>query len=81
MGENENLLLKAFSEGLGIPESRISDALTYNSIPEWDSVAHMVLVSSIEEKFGIMLDTNEILDLSSVAQARKIVGEHGVVFS
>jgi acyl carrier protein len=66
---------------LGVPESRIADVLTYNSIPEWDSVAHMVLISSIEEKFGIMLDTNEILDLSSVAQARKIVSKHGVVFS
>jgi acyl carrier protein len=81
VSENESLLLKAFSEGLGVPESRISDVLTYNSIPEWDSVAHMVLISSIEEKFGIMLDTNEILDLSSVAQARKIVSKHGVVFS
>jgi acyl carrier protein len=81
VSENESLLLKAFSEGLGGPESRIADVLTYNSIPEWDSVAHMVLISSIEEKFGIMLDTNEILDLSSVAQARKIVSKHGVVFS
>jgi acyl carrier protein len=70
----------AFSEALNIPLDSVNDNLKYNSIPEWDSVAHMVLISVIEEKFDVMLDTNEILDMSSVAQAKVILENHGVVF-
>jgi acyl carrier protein len=40
----------------------------------------MILVSAIEEKFSVMLDTNEILDLSSVAQAKTILTKHGITF-
>ena len=81
MNPNNDRLRKAFSTGLSIPIERIIDDLAYNSISEWDSVAHMVLVSTIEEEFGIMLDTNEILDLSSVGKAKQILQGHDLSFS
>jgi acyl carrier protein len=40
----------------------------------------MILVSALEEKFYVMLDTNEILDMSSVAKAKIILGNHGIEF-
>jgi acyl carrier protein len=76
----KEVLNSAFSESLGIPLASVKDELKYNSIPEWDSVAHMVLVSVLEEKFDVMLDTNDILDMSSVAQAQVILEKHGILF-
>jgi acyl carrier protein len=73
-------LVTVFSEVLSVPVDIVTDDLKYNSISEWDSVAHMILVSAIEEKFSVMLDTNEILDLSSVAQAKTILAKHGIIF-
>ncbi len=79
--ESFKLLLESFCEALNITSDLVVDDLKYNSIAEWDSVAHMLLVSAIEEKFDVMFDTNEILDLSSVKQAKLILGKHGVEFS
>jgi acyl carrier protein len=78
---NKEILYSAFCESLNISRETLNDDLKYNTVAEWDSVAHMVLISVIENKFGVMLDTNDILDLSSVAQAQAILEKHGVSFS
>ena len=77
---NDEKLRACFQRTFGIPLEQIRDDLTYNSIPEWDSVGHMALVAALETAFDIMLDTNDILDLSSVAKAREILGKYGVRF-
>jgi acyl carrier protein len=40
----------------------------------------MALVVAIEGAFGIMLDTDDILGLSSVGRARDILVRYGVTF-
>lgn len=80
MSANSTKLYQAFARALEIDESLVKDDLSYESIPEWDSVAHMALVAALENAFEAMLDTNEILDLSSVAKAKEILGNHGVNF-
>lgn len=73
-------LRTCFSRTLGIPMERVTDELAYNTIKEWDSVGHMAVVAAIETTFDVMLDTDEILDMSSVGQAEKILRKHGVDF-
>jgi acyl carrier protein len=73
-------LQRAFANGLGIDASRVTDALAYNSIREWDSVAHMALIAELERGFDIMLDTDDVIDLSSVSKAKEILGKYGVAF-
>lgn len=77
---NNSKLNDAFAQSLRIDLTRITDELTFNTIEEWDSVAHMALVTEIETVFDVMLDTDEILDLSSVVKAREILSKHGVTF-
>jgi acyl carrier protein len=67
-----------FQIALQIPAERVSDDLQYNSIKEWDSVGHMALVAEIESRFGIMLETDEILGMSSFAEAMAILRKHGI---
>lgn len=73
-------LVRCFAAALAVPESAVLDTLTYESIAQWDSVAHMALVTELEAAFDVMLDTDEILALDSPAAARAILGRHGVVF-
>lgn len=75
---NENLLVEAFSMSLGIEKSTVKDELKYNSIPEWDSIAHMTLVAELEGVFDIMLDTDDIIDMSSVGKSKEILRKYGV---
>ena len=69
--------LKAiFAESLGIDAAIVTDELLYASIPQWDSVAHMALVAAIEEGFDIMIDTEDVIDMSSFAKAKDIVTKY-----
>ncbi len=77
---NQQKLVEAFATGLAVPPSMITDDLTYEGISQWDSVAHMALVTELESVFDVMLDTDEILALSSVAKGREILTKHGVEF-
>ncbi len=77
---NQDKLVKAFTETLEIDASVVVDGLEYNSIKEWDSVAHMQLVAAIEDAFDIMLDTDDIIDMSSVGKAKEILGKYDVTF-
>lgn len=67
-----------FAKTLDIPLSTVTESLAYNSIVEWDSVAHMALVAALEDHYSILLDTNDILDLSSFEQAVQILRKYGV---
>ncbi len=71
-------LEQIFADSLAIHLSDISDTLTYQSIPQWDSVAHMMLIAAVEDEYGIMLDTDDIIDMSSVGKAKAILQKYGV---
>ncbi|MFF2178495.1 acyl carrier protein [Lysinibacillus sp. NPDC058147] len=77
---NEQKLKQVFIEALGINESQVTDGLTYNSIPEWDSIAHMALVAEIDDVFDTMLDTDDVLDMNSFAKAKEILAKYDVLF-
>ena len=66
-------LAACFSRALGIPTEQVVPALAFGSIREWDSVAHMALVAEIERDFDVMMDTDDILDLSTPVVAMEIV--------
>lgn len=78
--KNQEKLVKVFTEALGVEEEVITNELQYNSIPEWDSVAHMSLVAELEDVFDIMLDTDDIIDMSSPAKAKEILQKYDVEF-
>ena len=78
---NEERLKRCFADALGLPPAQVIDTLAYQSIRQWDSVAHMVLVAALENEFNVMLDTDEIIAMSSVAVARQILQKHGVTFA
>jgi acyl carrier protein len=69
----EDTLRTIFSETLLIPEEQVVDSLAYNSIPEWDSVAHMVLVAAIDEAFDIMVETEDVIEFSSYGKVKEIL--------
>ncbi len=77
---NSNRLVSVFSESLGIDANTVVDDLKYNSIKQWDSVAHMKLVAALEDEFEIMLDTDDIIDMSSVGKAKELMSKYDIEF-
>ncbi len=70
----------AFVEALEISKDQLA-GLEYQGIPEWDSVGHMGLIAAIEDAFDIMMDTDDIIDLSSYEKGKEILtANYNVVF-
>lgn len=74
---NNDKLKMAFSESLELEIDDITDSLSYGSV-KWDSIGHMVLITAIEDEFEIMIDTEDVIDMSSYAKAKEIVRKYGV---
>ncbi len=77
---NQEKLIHAFSEALNIEINKVVDSLAYQSIPQWDSISHMVLISRLEEEFDISIETDDVIELSNFTKAREILKKHKIVF-
>jgi acyl carrier protein len=77
---NEAKLVEAFRTSLELEGDADVAELVYQGIDAWDSVGHMVLVANLEEAFDVMLETDDVIDMSSFAAARTILARYGVSF-
>ena len=77
---NEQKYDQAFIETFSIDESKLSDNLEYNSIPEWDSVGHMGLIAELEEVFDIMMEMDDIIDFSPYKKGFELIAKYEVEF-
>lgn len=67
----------AFLESLEITDDQLN-GLEYQKIEAWDSVGHMNLVAALEEAFDIMMDTDDIIDLSSYEKGKEILKKYDI---
>jgi acyl carrier protein len=72
-------LKKAFSEALELSPEEIKDDLSYGN-ESWDSIAHLSLVASIETEFDIMLNSDDVIDMSSFKKSKEILQKYGISF-
>lgn len=70
-----NVFVETFDIAVGEVEG-----LEYQAIPAWDSVGHMTLVAGMEDAFDIMMDTEDIIDLSSFEKGKEILAKYDVEF-
>ena len=77
---NQEKLYNSFANALQIDLNIINDGLKYQSIPEWDSISHMVLINEIETNFDIIIDTDDVIDMSSVQKAKEILKKQNILF-
>ncbi len=75
---NLEKLVDIFSDALEIEKSKISDELKYGDFT-WDSVAHMALIAALEQEFDIMIDSDDVIDMSSLKKAKEILSKYGVI--
>lgn len=70
---------EVFLKTFYIKEDELKD-LKYQDISAWDSVGHMSLMVELEEAFGIMMETEDILDFSSYIKGFEILAKYNVEF-
>lgn len=78
MQTNLDKLKAVFGEALPLPASVNYDEIEYGKTEGWDSVAHMALVAQIEGTFDLMLETDDVVGLSSFLKAKELMSKYGV---
>ncbi|MCP5005857.1 MAG: acyl carrier protein [Planctomycetes bacterium] len=73
---DEQKLRETFVEALDIKEENVIDSLEYGTILEWDSIGHMKLIYEIETDFDIMIDTDDVIAMSTFGKAKDIVKKY-----
>lgn len=75
---SDDRVKQAFVAALDLPAAAEVETLEIGARSEWDSVAHMALVAELEDRFGISLETDDIVDMSSYAKSLEILRRYGV---
>jgi acyl carrier protein len=74
--EDQILLAKiqeAFKAAFDVDPGSVNIETKPGDIPAWDSMGHVVLVSSLERVFGLSFDVDEVMEMENVRQIAKIV--------
>ena len=70
---------KIFMDVLGADETVLNENFTFKDVPQWDSVAHLSLISELEEAFDVMLEPDDILHYGSYENGKKILEKYGIL--
>lgn len=66
MNVSEKQVKELISKVLDIELSEVVGELAVGDIPEWDSLAHMRIIASLESEFGVVLDIEQTLEIEDV---------------
>ena len=69
---------KVFMDVLRVKESALNDTFTFKAVPQWDSVAHLSLITALEDTFDLMFDSEDILHYESYENGKKILNRMGI---
>lgn len=72
--ENLSKYKNDFCKTFEIEEEKLT-GLQYQGTELWDSVGHMSLIATLEDTFDIMMETDDIIDLSSYEKGIEILKE------
>ena len=61
--EVSDKIFKILSRILKIPLNKIDDNFEMNKVSQWDSVAHLDIISTFEDEFNIQFDASEVSKL------------------
>lgn len=68
-----NALNTIFREELDDPRLQITPELSRDDLQTWDSLAHVRIIASIEERFGFQFSLSQIEEANSVSALMDII--------
>lgn len=54
------------AEILELPSSSLDYDTEMNEVAEWDSMHNVIILSTLEEKYGILIPEDDLFDLTSI---------------
>jgi acyl carrier protein len=69
-------LERLFRDVFGNEGIVLTDETTAADVPEWDSLGHINLMFSIEERFGVRFRDNQLAEFANVGELERFLEAH-----
>ncbi len=71
-------LQRIFREAFENDKLVLTDSLSPETLPEWDSLGHVKLIVGCEEEFGVKFTIDETVESTSVTKLKSVLAAKGV---
>ncbi len=68
-------LSELIEETFNLQEEEQKDNVKLSDLQDWDSMTHMLFISKIEENFNIELTGDEIAEMQTIGEVKKVLTE------
>ncbi|NBJ92673.1 acyl carrier protein [Parablautia muri] len=67
-----------FVDVFSIEEKNLNENIVRGAVKDWDSLGHVKLITTIEDVFNIMFDTEDILEFDSYDKGKEILKKYNI---
>jgi acyl carrier protein len=71
-------LHEVIARALRIPATSVSDEAGPGTLPRWDSLRHLELMTQIEDAYDVRFSTGDMVRAQSVGKIRQLLREKGI---
>jgi len=71
-------LEELLAELLQIPVTKVTADLAMKDLDVWDSLKHMELIATLEQRFELQFSFDEIVSMRSVGDIKRVLSSKGV---
>jgi len=71
-------LAEIIKDSFSLKPADQKDEVVLNSLEEWESMAHMLFITRVEENFNIEFTAEDIFAMQSIGDIKRVLGEKGV---
>jgi acyl carrier protein len=70
-------LADIIKESFSLKEADQKDEVVLNTLEEWESMAHMLFITRVEEVFGVEFTGDDIFAMQSIGDIKRVLREKG----
>ena len=70
-------LAEIIKESFALKEADQKDDVVLNSLEEWESMAHMLFITKLEEEMGVEFSGDEIFAMQTIGDIKRVLAEKG----
>lgn len=67
-------IIALMEEVLQLPRGSVTEETRMEDTPEWDSLAHVMLIGELEERLGVVIPLEEAIEIESVRELLEKAG-------
>ncbi len=71
-------LAEIIKDSFSLKEAEQKDNVVLNTLEEWDSMAHMLFITRVEENFEIEFSGDDIMLMQTIGDIKKILHDKGI---